>query len=278
MKLSIITINYNDALGLKKTIESVVNQTFLDYEYIVIDGGSTDNSVDVIKQFEDEITYWISEPDKGIYNAMNKGILKANGEYLQFLNSGDWLVNSSVLTNMVPNLSDCDLVYGNMIRINSDGKEFCDKGNNGLDITFNTLFQGTINHSSAFIKRELFDKYGLYDEQLKIVSDWKFFLIAYGLNKSKIIYKDYDVNYFDMNGISTSQYNLGQSERKKVLNELVPYPILKDYVNVGANINQIYRLRKYNFTATLFKICKFILLKFVNFTDRISPKFNTKNS
>lgn len=88
MKYSIITINYNNADGLRRTIESVVNQTYKDIEYIIIDGGSTDGSVDVIKEYGSQIDYWVSEPDKGIYNAMNKGILQAHGEYLNFMNSG----------------------------------------------------------------------------------------------------------------------------------------------------------------------------------------------
>lgn len=96
MKLSIITINYNNREGLRKTIESVVAQTTREFEYIVIDGGSTDGSVDVIKEFSDYIDYWVSEPDKGIYNAMNKGVKVAHGDYCQFLNSGDWLYDSNV--------------------------------------------------------------------------------------------------------------------------------------------------------------------------------------
>ena len=111
-KLSIITINLNNAAGLRKTIESVVNQTFTDYEYLIIDGGSTDGSVEVIKEFADKITYWVSEPDKGIYNAMNKGILKARGEYLQFLNSGDWLVDNEVLFRVFSLNHFEDILYG----------------------------------------------------------------------------------------------------------------------------------------------------------------------
>ena len=89
MRLSIITINYNNREGLRKTIESVVNQTYRNFEYIIIDGGSTDGSVEVVKEYADRISYWVSEPDNGIYNAMNKGVLAANGKYIQFLNSGD---------------------------------------------------------------------------------------------------------------------------------------------------------------------------------------------
>ena len=91
-KISIITINYNNCEGLRRTIESVVNQTCRDFEYIIIDGGSTDGSVDVIKRYADNIDYWVSEPDKGIYNAMNKGIRMATGDYVQILNSGDMFV------------------------------------------------------------------------------------------------------------------------------------------------------------------------------------------
>ncbi len=89
MKLSIITINKNNAYGLRKTIQSVINQTYSNIEYIIIDGASTDGSIDVIKKFEDKIDWWASEPDTGIYNAMNKGIKIATGDYCQFLNSGD---------------------------------------------------------------------------------------------------------------------------------------------------------------------------------------------
>ena len=91
MKLSIITVNLNNRDGLQRTIDSVVSQTFTDYEWIVIDGGSTDGSRELIGQHQDRFAYWCSEPDKGIYNAMNKGIAHAKGEWLQFLNSGAWL-------------------------------------------------------------------------------------------------------------------------------------------------------------------------------------------
>ena len=97
MKLSIITINLNNKEGLQKTIESIVNQTFRDYEFIIIDGGSNDGSIDVIELYKENITYWISEPDKGIYNAMNKGISIAKGEYYYFLNTGDRLISNDVL-------------------------------------------------------------------------------------------------------------------------------------------------------------------------------------
>ncbi len=106
MKYSIITINYNNRDGLRRTIESVVNQTFRDFEYIIIDGGSTDGSVEVIKEYANCIDYWVSEPDKGIYNAMNKGLKKCVGEWCLFLNSGDMLSEKSVLNDLKEDGSD----------------------------------------------------------------------------------------------------------------------------------------------------------------------------
>lgn len=101
LKISIITVSYNAAKTIEQTIQSVVNQTYDNIEYIIIDGGSTDGTVDIIKKYEDKIAYWVSEPDKGIYDAMNKGILKASGEYIYFLGADDWLYNESVMERRI---------------------------------------------------------------------------------------------------------------------------------------------------------------------------------
>ena len=102
MKLSVITINYNNKEGLKKTIESVVSQIYQDFEYIVVDGGSTDGSIDIIREYDKHIDFWISEPDRGIYNAMNKGIKFSHGEFCLFLNSGDCLLSSTSISQVFP--------------------------------------------------------------------------------------------------------------------------------------------------------------------------------
>ena len=112
MKYSIITVNFNNRDGLRKTIESVIHQTCRDYEYIVIDGGSTDGSVDVLKEYDKNIDYWVSEPDKGIYNAMNKGITQAHGEYLNFMNSGDCFYDKNVLENLCEKGLSSDIIVG----------------------------------------------------------------------------------------------------------------------------------------------------------------------
>ena len=115
-KISIITINYNDKVGLKKTIESVINQTWRDFEFIVIDGGSTDGGKEILEQNSDKIDYWVSESDNGIFNAMNKGIKVATGDYLLFLNSGDWFYSSNVISDVEKIIDgSVDIYYGNAV-------------------------------------------------------------------------------------------------------------------------------------------------------------------
>ena len=219
MKYSIITINYNNRDGLEKTILSVINQTCQDFEYIIIDGGSTDGSVDVIKKYAYRIDYWVSEPDKGIYNAMNKGILQAHGEYLNFMNSGDCFYNNNIL-NQFKDRCDADIIYGNVLwgnvlhtyPPNMSFHEFCIHG---------------YNHQSTFFNAKIFTKY-LYDEDLKIVSDWKLFALVL-LDKAFIIkHVEEIIAIFDMNGISSNREKR-EEETQSVLKEILPLPLFLDY-------------------------------------------------
>lgn len=242
-KLSIITINYNNAAGLAKTIQSVVAQTSPDIEYIVIDGGSTDGSVDVIRQQEPVITYWVSEPDRGIYHAMNKGIGRATGDYCQFLNSGDYLLAPDVTERMLRDLpADYSIVYGNKIR-EINGKQVLQKSYAGRPITLLDLYRGTILHAPTYLKRSLFDRYGLYDESLKIVSDWKFYLIAVGMHNEPVLYRDIDVVWFDNTGISTANKALDQQERTAVLQQVLPQRIRADYERFATDSLILNRLK-----------------------------------
>lgn len=253
MKLSIITINFNNATGLYKTIESVIKQTSNDIEYILIDGGSTDGSVEVIKAFEDKISYWISEPDNGIYQAMNKGIKAAKGDYCQFLNSGDCLVQEDVTERMLYRMPETSVLIGNMLKILPNGKCIIDNGISNKQPTFFTFYRGTLNHSPAYIRRSLFEKYGYYDESLKIVSDWKWYLIVIGLHNEEVVYKDINVSLFDMNGISNSSKELLKTERRLVLEAIVPSNILVDYDRYGTGIIQMNRIKNYTVTKFLFE-------------------------
>ena len=270
MKLSIITINRNNKDGLQRTIESVVSQTFQDYEYVIIDGASTDGSVDVIKQYADKITYWVSEPDKGIYNAMNKGILQAKGEYCLFLNSGDVFASSFVMEKLFETNPISEIVTGNMLK-NYPDKQTIDKGQlyarmvKNEKLTLLDFLKGTINHSPTIIKRNLFDRYGAYEESYKIVSDWIFFLKTIGLNGVSVSYVDIVISYFDMTGISNIDSELLNYERKKAIEAYVPNSILDDY--------QYYMNMEVKYKKIISCTCFKMIVWLYNFLFRKSIKF-----
>ncbi len=273
MKLSIITINYNNAEGLRRTMQSVLAQqipTEHELEYIIVDGASTDGSVDVIhsnlQTFKPSNVIWISEPDNGIYHAMNKGIRMATGDYIQILNSADELVTSNVTNKMLAALLDADkpsILYGNMIKCFPDGRRVQDRCFAGHDMTFLGFYTGTLNHDPAYIRRDLFEKYGYYDENLKIVSDWKWYLEAIILGGEKPVYTDIDVTLFDMTGISENPANAAKmkAEREQVLNELFPTAVLADYKRFAFPIDQIKRLQRHKWAYKLMYFLERVLFK-----------------
>lgn len=221
MKLSIITINYNNCAGLRKTIESVVNQTWHDFEYIIIDGGSTDGSVEVIKEYAGQIDYWVSAPDKGIYNALNKGVAIAKGEYCNFMNSGDCFYSFETLEQVYVNKPYADIVCG---KTHTD--DIVDTP--PQEITFDFLFNGCICHQCAFIRTSIMKKYG-YDEKYKIVADRKFFVQAFLIENCSYQALGVDVVKYDVSGLSACNPVLSSLEYDKVLEELIPERIRIDY-------------------------------------------------
>ena len=250
MKLSIITINRNNAIGLEKTLQSVASQAYKEFEYIIIDGASTDDSVEVIKKYEQQFAHlkWLSEPDAGIYNAMNKGIRMASGDYIQILNSADALASDVVTEKMLAALEEKgkpSILYGNMIKCFPDGRKMVDKCFAGQEITMLGMYTGTLNHDPAYIRRDLFERYGYYDESLKIVSDWKWYLQAIILGGEKPQYIDMDVTLFDMTGISETNKALDKAEREQVLAQLFPKAVLADYERFAFPIDQIKRLKRH---------------------------------
>ena len=346
MTLSIITINYNNAVGLRKTLASVASQTYAEIEHIIIDGGSSDNSVEVIREYESSLALsphrliasrlkWLSEKDTGIYNAMNKGLEIALGrryvnedhtscliassphrliasDYIQILNSGDILAAPDVTERMMaaleahkvkgerlkakgmmdeakserlevkgeengkadtpastpytlhstptetftpytlhstpidtssPYQNRPAIFYGNMIKVNAAGKVV---GKSGYtEYSLRQFFSSTLNHDCAYIRRDLFEEYGLYDENLKIVSDWKWYLQAIGLGRVKPEYVDIDVTIFDDGGISETNLALRNKERRQVLEELLPSAVLWDYDTHAFEMEQMNRLRRW---------------------------------
>ena len=263
MKLSIITINRNNAAGLEKTLQSVASQTFKEFEYIVVDGASTDGSIEVIKRYEPQFAHlkWVSEPDTGIYNAMNKGIRLASGEYIQILNSGDSLAAPDVTERMLKALEEKEnpsILYGNMVKCFPDGHHFVDKCFAGQEITMLGMYTGTLNHDPAYICRDLFDKYGYYDESLKIVSDWKWYLQAIIFGGEKPEYVDMDVTLFDMTGISENggqNQGLIAREKRAALEQSIQPQILHDYDHYASDIYMMRRVRRHQMA---YKIVWFI--------------------
>lgn len=225
MKFSIITINYNNGEGLRRTIESVVSQTYNDYEYIVIDGGSTDDSVSIIKSFADKIDYWASEEDRGIYHAMNKGVLKAHGEYCIFMNSGDYFYDCLVLGRISEAHADEDIIVGKAA-IDEIGHIISPPPKS--EFTMYHLYSGSIPHQGSFIRTELLRRYP-YDEELKISSDWKFFVQTLILNNCSIRYLDFYVARYDTGGIGLSLPELMKSEKDDYLKEILPPRVIRDY-------------------------------------------------
>ena len=267
MTLSIITINRNNAQGLKKTMQSVVSQTNKDLEYIVVDGASTDESVEVIKHFaEQRDIRWVSERDNGIYNAMNKGIGMAQGEYVMILNSGDYLASPQVVDEMGKALETNnrpDIFYGNMLKIWPDGKILRDHQLRD-DYSLFDFYHGTLNPDGTYIRRSLFEQYGPFDESLKICSDWAWMLKTVGMNGVKPLHVNIDTLYFDMTGVSEGGERSRQTirnERQQVLKQTLPAAVLEDYNRYENDILMMRRLHRHPWAFRLVRLIERILFK-----------------
>lgn len=289
MKLSIITINYNNAEGLRKTLASVASQTFHDYEHIIVDGGSTDESVAIIEAYASDVArkassgvptggdgdsvvvcsqdstpadgaqllamqdttsptatqphkvIWISEKDRGVYDAQNKGIRLAQGEYCYFLNAGDTFCNEHVLElifepltfNLSPLTSTPDILYGNEVIV--DGASQRVGIARGVENpTFVDLYNSCMKHQASFIRCSLFDKYGMYDADMRICSDfdWFFRVIAFH-NEVTLQYKDVDIAYFENTGLSYHSPELCAKERQQILDRYMSKRMQRDYLLLG---------------------------------------------
>lgn len=251
-KISIITINYNNVEGLSRTFESIFSQTFKDFEYLVVDGGSNDGSKELIKKHQDQIDYWVSEPDKGIYNAMNKGIKVATGEYLFFLNSGDVFLKSDSLEIAAIEVHTEDIIYFK-IKVCGDNREFVKECPSKLDFEF--FYINSLPHQSTFIRNDSFKIVGYYDENLKIVADWKWFMIA--ICNFNLRYKAVNeiLAIFYLDGISSDVNfdDVHRSERRKVLRNSFPY-LVAEY---EGKIKSIAKLQGYE-ASRIIRVLKYL--------------------
>lgn len=222
MKLSIITVNFNHKEGLKNTINSVINQKdFDDYEFIVIDGGSTDGSRDVIVENASRINYWVSEKDGGIYNGMNKGVKVAKGEYLIFMNSGDTFYNNHVLADVFSQDCEAEFIVGNHIageNVYTSPKK----------VTCRYMFKTALYHQATFIKASNFQDQ-LYNERYKIVADWVHMFRRLIIDNASYQHVDVIVCRCEEGGISTTHWQDVLHERKDYLKTILPERIYKDY-------------------------------------------------
>lgn len=214
-QISVITINYNNAKGLKKTLESLAAQDTRDFECVVVDGGSSDESVEVIEKFSEIVGSWVSEKDKGIYNAQNKGISMAKGQYFLFLNSGDVLADSSVLKEILPELNNVGILYGDIITLASDGKKTELQSPENVGVY--EMMVSTLWHPSAFIKKEIFDTIGGYNEEFRIAADYEFFIRAILKHNVSTQHVKRAIAIFDLSGVSNNDAmnNLQTAERKQ---------------------------------------------------------------
>ena len=254
MKLSIITINYNNATGLKATLESVAMQSYKEFEHIIIDGGSSDGSVPVIKSYEESIIAnrfnyktqyplisWKSERDRGIYDAMNKGLQKACGEYVYFLNSGDTFVSSNIVRGMVNQMDGADFIIG---RVNEVHHEVI-VGRTPLlsehDMSFYNMFLHGLNHQAVIIRRDV-QLAHMYDETLRIGADWKFFVQAIVFDNAKLKFIDIVFANYDVSGISSNAVDL-RNEREKILADILPERIARDYFEIAPYYYEVIRVK-----------------------------------
>ena len=210
-KIDIITINLNNKEGLRKTIESVINQTYKDkIHYIIIDGASTDGSLDIIKQYQDKIDYWVSEKDNGIYNAFNKAIQASTSEYSLYLNSGDYLCENNIIERLYDSL-DADIVYGNEWK-EKNGRKTIAKYPDKLDESF---FKRTaLPHQSTFIKTQLLKQHP-YSEEYKLLGDWMWLRERIMVDKVTYKHLPYPISVYNLNGISTTQRSVHEKEKKE---------------------------------------------------------------
>lgn len=215
-KVSIITVCKNEVEGIRRTLESVLSQKFRDFEYIVIDGGSTDGTQAIINEYKKELAYFVSESDAGIFAGQNKGIKAAKGDYLLFINGGDAIHDNSVLEEIFLTESTADILYGDLLIEEQDGSETL--GHSPSEITLDFLLRGTLWHPVSFIKRQLFERLGSFDENLKVVADYEFFVKAILIAEVSTRYFPRTISRFNTNGIgSNSQWkDLHEKERSLV--------------------------------------------------------------
>ena len=214
--VSIITACLNAENTLEQTIQSVIDQTYPNIEYIIIDGGSTDGTLNIIKKYDANIAKFISESDSGVYDGMNKGIVHSTGEVLCFLNSGDYLYNNEIVEKIVDTFSDKNVfgVYGN-VEVLNDYKTT--KLIRGCKVTPNKLLYRHICHQALFVRRFLFDEIGMFSTSFKLASDHEFIVKSIKKYPDKFLYVDEIISIYRDGGMSCKMMDKMKLEELKIL-------------------------------------------------------------
>ena len=250
-KLSIITINYNHLDGLRRTFESVKAQTWKDFEWIIVDGGSEDGSRGFIEENASHFTFWCSEKDSGVYNAQNKGLRHASGEYLVFLNSGDSFASSSTLQIVFGNQErHADILFGYMMR-----QSLCGLPNNWPSMKYSIFWEDfyfdTLPHQSSYIKRSLFERYGGYDEDYQRLADWKWFFNVIINHNASVEFMPYKLSIYEGDGISEDSNS--KEEIRRLKEELFPAYIKEEDLMTIKDVRAIWN---YPLTRLAYRIIR----------------------
>ncbi|MBS5527990.1 MAG: glycosyltransferase [Prevotella sp.] len=255
MKVSIVTVNRNNAFGLKTTIDSIRNQTFRDYELIITDGGSTDNSIDIIRANTDIITDWVSERDNGIYDGMNKSLIRCHGDYVIFMNSGDSFFSPDVLNIVFSTSSDADVIYGDVSFLKII------KANPAIKSLQDFYCTSPFCHQAVFTRTSL-AKQIKFDTDYKIVADWRMFYLIFAQG-GIFEYKPIVIAQCDSSGISNLDVRRNNAERIKFLKTIYPNFVLTDYQelqDIKKGTLWIYYKRLENTPKLKYRILKLLTL------------------
>ena len=205
--ISIITVVYNGVKTIEQTIQSVLNQTYVNIEYIIIDGGSSDGTIEIVKKHQDRLSYWVSERDNGIYDAMNKGIKQAKGDFIGIINSDDWYELDAVETivNKIKTNKNASVIYG-LLRYFKNDSFYCIMGTSS-----EYLCSGMIEHSTCFVKKEVYKTYGNFKTNYRILADYEFMSRIKAINLEFLLLEKV-ISNFRMSGISNTNYYLRYKE------------------------------------------------------------------
>lgn len=228
-KISIITVCKNDKNRIEKTIESVINQDYENIEFIIIDGNSTDGTTEIIKKYLDKISIFVSEPDTGVYDAMNKGIKYSTGDYLFFLNAGDYFYDNNVLSRIFTRGYNEDLIYGNIFLYRRSKPFFIKLMPTRISNYF--MLTDMISHQAIFFTRKVFDELGLYNEKYKISADYDIILKSF---KKGFTYRKVKeiISIVEFEGINSKRENIRQreNERKQVQAEIYKLNLFQKFM------------------------------------------------